>query len=74
MTRPAVDDWDDITERHVRASMLPTEVPPPPTERDLDAPTECPPQPSTLPAADDGTTERCRAYSLDELRAMLDKR
>lgn len=61
------DEWDDITEpRASFPSSMPTEAPP--TERDLEPPTEVPEPPMTLPAPPDIPNDRYR----DKLPSFMD--
>lgn len=65
-------DWDDITERSLALTLAPTSDAPP-TERDLEAPTESPSAPETLPAPPDIPNDRERGKSLEDLSRRLFK-
>lgn len=63
------DDWDDITERTLALTLAPPSDAPP-TERDLEAPTEPPSCAETLPAPPD-LPETQDGVSLARLRQQL---
>lgn len=56
MTKP--EEWDDITERRAMPTLAPSDAPP--TERDLEAPTEHPDAVDTLPAPPDIPNDKTR--------------